>query len=1013
MPPKKGKKQEEPKKIGPQPPNVFLYIQLAAITRLPKTRQPLEIHISQGGSLLVKCSEQYDTDGIIMQEEFDLRPTFTLIFQQDNVDRINHAADNPLLVELYMRESPFLEDEGGLEEEYDGEDDEKMGISSLIENVERNKDASGAEHFSARITFKMVLLCVGFLDVIKLFGHSRSMVRENLYLYPMPDVQEDLRSTIHTEWHLYTLLPIAKQLTFTNMSFVTFESIYNLRDEYILDTTSMRVLISFRSRVPGDRNDFQNIPLCDFQCLERLCIGMQPLHHVFESFRRAIQPSNVTGLKSTMEVEPYRLFDELLCTDGMTVDFSDIDQGGDDALVCNSFHRFILTQKMADILSYAVTCQQYVLAVDVYQTVGYTKPQKVFQGVLDPSIMAYPGVQNMRFAVQLDYMGKLKPTSKRQGTVSIASSQRTDIFVSRPPTFAIIKLCLLAPIGEIYKELQVFRDSFVRQNRLLFCDQPLIPPIGIPLEEVQADSFARFDKFIRDCITFIIEKRVHKIEDRKQHFCCAVQNLANIMMKVIGSVYNTRTPTSTNVEFSNLCAIAYNDLEPRVHGMVEQAENEGFETFGGGRAEQSDRIMDYLNTIKLLRAAGDYRLANLFLDKAKVENPSDERFNFYMLILHMEFKDYEAAKEYYGKSHLANHYEYYANWIKLYLNYYDTRENPETTADCTECLLRSITMFAERTPRQPDAWILLYCYYKLFKYEPGCAYARWRFEDNQTHNRPTSPTAPHSLWGLFLAINPNFPSRRGQVFFEVFKMFVRLGLYEFAQVVFGVVENLCAESDRYMVRTQLAIFLDQLDDDFELAAFDFGEGIEAERAAAMNAQINGNVEYYRGRKQEASLYYQVCLTLPPPEENERDCFELSKLRLGYISYEMGDNYKCIEALNNPFSGKTITLVADYLMGKSYYRRDHLEVALHCFAKCTTAETHVPNVWGFLALINLKLGENYKAIECWKYAKIEPDRTIDDEMIFTELEAIDVDTIDLFTDVPGQAAEDLMEEESIN
>lgn len=242
----------------------------------------------------------------------------------------------------------------------------------------------------------------------------------------------------------------------------------------------------------------------------------------------------------------------------------------------------------------------------------------------------------------------------------------------------------------------------------------------------------------------------------------------------------------------------------------------------------------------------------------------------------------------------------------MYLNYYDSRANPETEADCTECLLRSITMFAERTLRQPDAWILLYCYYKLFRYEPGCAYARWRFEDNQGRNRPTSPTAPHSLWGLFLAINPNIPSKRGQLFFDVFKMFVRLGLYEFAQVVFGAIENICAESDKYMVKTQLAIFLSQLDDDFELASYDFGEGLEADRAvgfaikllcsffnrdyafqAAMNAQVNGNVEYYRGRKQDAAHYYQVCLTLPPLEENERDCFELSKLRLGYISYEMG------------------------------------------------------------------------------------------------------------------------------
>lgn len=137
MPPKKGKKgkEAEPKKIGPQPPNVFLYIQLAGISRLPTTRHPLEIHISQGGSLIVKCTEHYNTDGIIPQWEFDTRPTFTLIFQQDNVDRINHAADNPLLVELFMRVTPFRSIFGvdgayGEEEGEEEEDGDKIGISS-------------------------------------------------------------------------------------------------------------------------------------------------------------------------------------------------------------------------------------------------------------------------------------------------------------------------------------------------------------------------------------------------------------------------------------------------------------------------------------------------------------------------------------------------------------------------------------------------------------------------------------------------------------------------------------------------------------------------------------------------------------------------------------------------------------------------------------------------------------------------------------------------------------------
>lgn len=136
----------------------------------------------------------------------------------------------------------------------------------------------------------------------------------------------------------------------------------------------------------------------------------------------------------------------------------------------------------------------------------------------------------------------------------------------------------------------------------------------------------------------------------------------------------------------------------------------------------------------------------------------------------------------------------------------------------------------------------------------------------------------------------------------------------------------------------------------------------------MNAQVNGNVEYYRGNLEEAALYYECCLTLPP-EEQQRDDFEVSKIRLAYISYELGHYHKCIEALEGDFSGKLLTLVANYLMGKSYYKMENLDMALECFAKCTQVESHIPNVWGFLALINLRFGDNFKALECWKYAKI--------------------------------------------
>jgi len=181
---------------------------------------------------------------------------------------------------------------------------------------------------------------------------------------------------------------------------------------------------------------------------------------------------------------------------------------------------------------------------------------------------------------------------------------------------------------------------------------------------------------------------------------------------------------------------------------------------------------------------------------------------------------------------------YHSGWIKLYINYVDTRNNPETSADCTECLLKSITNYAERNPRQQDGWILLFCYYKRFKYEPGCAFALWRFADQNGHNRVNSSShAPHSLWGLFLTLTTTLPTVRGTLFFEVFRTFARLGLYEFAQVVFAAVEHMFNDADRYMINTQLSLMLNQLDEDFELQSYEFGEGEEADQAVGW--EING------------------------------------------------------------------------------------------------------------------------------------------------------------------------------
>ncbi|KAL7741220.1 hypothetical protein ACLKA6_015109 [Drosophila palustris] len=1007
----------------PLPPNIFLYIQLAGIGKLPSTTNPLEIHMEQGGSVIVKCVEHYNTDGIILQDEFLAKPTYTLIFQQDNLDRINHAADNPLVIKLCMRKSEGLSIYGEEEEDLDEEQSAESMLNAILNKVDNSSSSQTKDDTDNFDDDKpeLVLLCVGYLDLIKLFGHHRCMVREELFLYPVPNVSNELRTTVHSEWHLYTLVPIAKELTFTNLAFVSFESIYNLKKEYSIDASSFSVQLSFRSTTPISRNDYHVIPWCSFGGFTEETIANQNNYLMFESFRNSVSLSYSPGLKSTMEVQLHRLFSQIMRSDNLDVDFEAINLNYDLALVCNTFHRFILTLEMCNMLLDAFAWRRYVILVEAFQSAavetkkngkkGGDQPgkQKIFEGVLDPSVMLFPGVQTIRFAVELKYLGAKKKLVKTKRPTNEPPTSRKDSRIStlepEGATFAIIRLCLLAPLGETYHELKVFRDSFISQNRLLHCNSQPLETSKITIIDMQRENYVRFDAFIHDTIRFIVDKKVRSVEEKRGNFCCVLQNLTNILLKVIGSDFNMRTHTTNNAEFANLCAVAFNELESRIHKILEKIEEEGLDELIKDRHYKVEALMDNMNTIKLMNAVGDKRMSNYFYEKEKTHGAAD--FYFYDLIAKMERGEYATAKRFFKTMNILAGHEYFSGWIHIFLNYVDTRDDPDPaiSVNANECLLNSITEYSEKYGRQLDGWILLYCYYKRFNYSPGFTYARWRMEEQlgNKQQKINETEAPFSLWSLSLNINPEFKSNRDTVFFKCFKMFVRLGLFEFGQVIFNEVQQQCDEVDRYLINTQLKIFLNQLDEEFQPMEYGASEyRCEEEEMSpqdAFVAQLNGNVEYHRGNWEKAANYYERIVDQSTPEGETRDNYLLSKLRLAYISFDMEIYDQTVNALSQPFHGKLLNLVCNYLMGKAYYKLGELNKALECFITCTKFNTHLPDVWGFLALINLQLGNNLNAIHCWKYARVDPSKSITDETIFKELNLIDIDSVDLYIDVP--------------
>lgn len=52
----------------------------------------------------------------------------------------------------------------------------------------------------------------------------------------------------------------------------------------------------------------------------------------------------------------------------------------------------------------------------------------------------------------------------------------------------------------------------------------------------------------------------------------------------------------------------------------------------------------------------------------------------------------------------------------------------------------------------------------------------------------------------------------------------------------------------------------------------------------------------------------------------------------------------------------------------------LKSAEKYFAKATQHKLYIPGIWFYLAIINFRLGENYKALECWRYARLVSGRS---------------------------------------
>ncbi|KAH8282565.1 hypothetical protein KR054_008433 [Drosophila jambulina] len=1005
--------EEEPAEQSPEnrivQQRVFLYIQLNELAKLPDTGNPLELHLYHAKSTLQKMQERYTTKTIIYQKEFNLKkPVFTLGVMQDNMEDMNTFSDNPLLISLYQR-IPRHRKGDSTRTKLDqltassSFGDESQSSASKKSRRSRKSSKKGADPSTSweeegegedgeYVEERLELLSRGHCDLLQLFQRRRFISDITILLYPEQAASERITST--TVWHMYSILPILKNFDFTNLAFVTLESIYNVPEELHSQAADLGLSISLRSTQPED-GVFQIIPLCTFAGFGSEVISDQNTSIVWENLKRDLNPHLNFGfnqIETSSRIKLPRLFRLLLWEQDVDFLIEYIDPLTDLALINNSLHRFVINEEMRKILEESVLNNYYELLLQLYKD---TPENVLYEGVINPSIFGYPGVNHCRFAARLNSVNPPKVEGRQSSEGSRLG-----------PMFCTVKICFFQPICQCNEPLDKYNENLLKRNKLRHCCDIQLLNEDENNSDVLSELYREFDRFISDTINIIVKNDVHSIEDRKEFFCCLMGNLNNLMLKICGSDFNIRMPTNTNIEFRNMLTHMYKELIDRVRGILNDSCHEGFPS---GSAEKDQDMIRLIDEMRLMGNTGQRDLAIQMYEEIDRSTTNRTIFGFVTLLNSVENLQFEQASRFFTKPRSTEwRGEYFILLLKLYVDYMMdlSSEDEEISTTAFPYMLENLRQLATTSKLEIDLWILLYCYYKKAIYLPGIHFTRWKFENLYDVPGQKLDFAPLSLYELYLPVDfamKNTSTVMNTKFYPVFKLFARLGAYVFAEVVFADIEQCYTAAEVYLIKTTLKILQRKIDDKFKIQKFPADKSEYGKIMRNYQLHINGNAEYTRGRCDDAMKYFEELLNITEPED--RPYFKLSFMRLGQMAFDRGLYELAISAFDTCVrtSKKQKMFLPNYVKGLSLYYLNRLEEAIPFLSRCTEVDLYIPDVWGYLATINLRLNRNKTALECWKLAKMCPELKISNQ-VYEELDKIKFSDVHLLVDDDGNPAE---------
>ncbi|KAI9585895.1 hypothetical protein GQX74_001742 [Glossina fuscipes] len=935
------------KVFPPKPARVFLYIQPQNIKYERAKSISVSISLEHEINTLTKLTDFYKEDNEIHMDTFwEEKPTFTLTIKQDDLADIEKFTESPMKLILY-------------------------------ENVLSDPNEVDFADTKEKVPVKKAT-AYGHVDLIEFFEKKRSHTSVETFLYPL-DVSWASDSCKIT-WKIYTLMPIMREVRLSNVIFIGLTSLFNIEDSILDNCDDLVAKLSFQSRDLNERGTYEKIFICKYTVFTKQIISEQNTFYKWEKLKDPeIENYASLGIYSGIKFSIGNLFTNLLRTENVDFNFEGIDIDQDYALVCNSTHRFILTDKWHIDLEKHLACDKYEIIVEIYKE---SDPEAILlQGFIDLSIFMYPGVINCSFAVELKPPMRASLTmsrySKSWGNQKSVYSENYLDGIVKKTTFTVISVCTKLPITEPAEDLnETYNNYKVQCDIFKDCWKREVKKKTVSLSEERTceEKYKSFDDQILRLIRHMAENNTLSRPDNnnKSFFCTQITNIVNRILPLIACDFNVRYPTKTNAEFVDLMTIVFRELTKRCSGLVQEALKDLLfrDTIAGN--DMQSLLIREMDFAKLLYHMGNKEMSQYLFDMLDKKYNRYALYRFYVFLYNVEMENFELARQYLNRPWQERYEDggiSVTNLCEIYLDYMEDINSVDGENNAAENLLNALTHYCEEVqPKIPIGWMILYCIYKKHDYRPGMSYARWKYENVMENLFFKIEYIPKSRWQIFNNFQPKLGTERQTYFWKACEALLQLGLYHFAWLLFEEIADELEEVERYILNTSFKLAVNLIKSKFITRSFSSAAKSSDELKAFM-CLVNGNIEYYRQPNGSAAMsHYGAILDIKNARRDSR--FQLGILRYAYRMLEEKEFDEALEAFQFASTSDADELIANIGKAKALYFLNHLEEAELYFAEATRFTIYLPNTWAYLALINLRLGENYKALLCWEYAHLD-------------------------------------------